>query len=472
MASQPEQSVVNNVLMETAMEQELRETLREPRASLPYPLDKVELAIKEVKMKINAATSDSGIAAALPTQFQLDVCEYLKGYHAQVEVLTIARSALTKLQSHVDSKMFPASMNSIKAPSIQFSSVFINAPADAQARGSYNLTPGADSSVFELAVERAVKALKEKVLENWVAEKAKEIRFLEGKALVTSTVKALREVVEKKHVQLKARYDYLVGQPAYDDIISDVNSYTSISHALAMTIITKMNSLVLDKEDKWLMIALKKMSLTKPAEKAALQAQSNELSELKKMVGDLTKKVELQSKKVSDHLYTLLCVCCGHLSLTPPLLETLLVDIVWEGWEEVRWQGQGEEGKDHCHHRKKGQKSQCHLGHSEECEQGQERQRQGWRTCPEVKGAGQQEEEWQVVGTALGLDFRTDSVSTGSVFWSGLYDFLQLYGLDWGLLMGLFRFLCMSFSPSILLHVRLVLLIQLCSVMFCILHAD
>jgi len=76
------------------------------------------------------------------------------------------------------------------------------------------------------------------------------------------------------------------------------------------------NSLVLDEEDKKLEIAIKKMVLEKPAQAAGSQAPGNDMSELKKMVANLSKKVELLSKKVCNGLYRLLCVCGGHLSLT------------------------------------------------------------------------------------------------------------------------------------------------------------
>ena len=54
---------------------------------------------------------------------------------------------------------------------------------------------------------------------------------------------------------------------------------------------------------------------------------------------------------------------------------------------------------------------------------------------------------------------------------SGLYDFLELYGLDWTLLTGMCRFLCLSFPASTLLDLRLVLLVRLCCVVYSLLHA-
>src|SRR5258708_38153639 len=115
----------------------------------------------------------------------------------------------------------------------------------------------------------------------------------------------------------------------------DVDAFAAVTEALSTTIVTRVNSLVLDEEDKKLEIAIKKMVIEKPATAAGSQAASNDMSELKKMVGDLAKKVELQSKRVRDILFRLLCVCAGHLILTRPLLESLLTGLVKAGWEEV-----------------------------------------------------------------------------------------------------------------------------------------
>ena len=272
-------------------------------------MGKFKRAVDKVKAKIEAVASESAVVVALPSQFQSDVHEFLWGYHGEVKTLASAQSTLAKLHKHVHSKTYPMSMNSIRASSIQFSRAFVNAPANGGPHGSYNLMPRATNAVFELAVEKAVKALKDEVLKQWVSEKDKEVSFLEGKASVTSAVTQLEEVCEKKHQQLKACYDYLQSSLAYDNVIRDVNAYGAISQALAMTIITKVNSLVLDEEDTWLVIAVKKRTLAKPTEKATLQANSNDLLELKKMTAALTKDISLLKKKVSDHLYCLLCIC-------------------------------------------------------------------------------------------------------------------------------------------------------------------
>ena len=152
-------------------------------------------AVDVAKVKIHAATSDGGIVAALPHQFQSDVREYLKRYRAEVESLATACSALSKLRKHKQAKSFPAALNSMKAPSIQFSHAFVNAPAAEGHRGAYSIAAGTGEAVFKQAVESAVKALKEEVLKRWVSEKDKEVTFLERKASVATAITDLEEVV-------------------------------------------------------------------------------------------------------------------------------------------------------------------------------------------------------------------------------------------------------------------------------------
>ena len=461
-----------DVTMESATNRDLTRALCDLAARLPVPWDSVGRAVDEAKVKINAATSESAVLAALPHQFQSDVCEFVKSYRADVETLASSRSSLTKLRRHKNAKTFPTSLNSIKAPSIQFSQAFVNAPADVRTRMQYSIAPGTNESTFEMAVESATKWLKNEVLKRWVTEKSEEVTFLEHKASVPTAVTKLEEVVTAKHAQLKACYDYLVGSDSYDKVIGDVDALAAMVHASAMTIVTKVNSLVLDEEDKQLAIAVKKMELVKPAVAASSQAAPNDMSELKKAVGDLTKQVAiLKGSKVCDHLYSLLCVCAGHLSLTRSSLESLMVEIIGQGWEEVERQGQGEEGQDRHHRKQKGQKSQKSQSRHLQTQQGQgQGQSQDWKTRCRSKTAGQQEEGWKEVSSALGLDFGTDSASACSVSLFGLYDFSELYDLDWVLLIDLCRFLCLSFPPSTLLNSRMVRLVQLCCVIFSCIH--
>ena len=470
MASAAPQMTQPDMAMESATERELARALRDIAARLPVPTDRVGVAVDEAKGKINAATSDSAVVQALPHQFQSNVRDFLKGYRAEVEMLASARSSLTKLRKHKHARTYPAALNSIKSPVIQFSRAFSNAPAEDRVRGEYSITPGTNETTFESAVDASIKWIKDEVLKRWVTEKSEEVTFLEHKASVPTAVANLEEVVRAKHTQLKARYDYLVGSASYDNVISDVDAFAAMSHALAMTIITKVNSLVLDEEDKRLAIAVKKMSLAKPAVAAASQAAPNDMSELKKVVADLTKQVGVLKGKVCDHLYVLLNSCAGHLSLTRPSLESLLAEIVRTGWEEVERQGQGEERQDRRDRKQKGQKGQSRSVRSQG-RQGQG-QSQGRRSRFEGKETGQQEERWEEVSSAFGLNFGTDSASACSVSLFGLYDFSELYGLDWTLLVTHCRFLCMSFHPSTLLDSRMVRLVQLVCVIFSFIHAD
>ena len=177
--------------MESALERDIRRALRDISVRLPLPMGKVERAVEEAKEKIDAASSEGRIVAALPKQFQSDIRDHLKHYHAEVETLAAAQSYLAKLRQHKQSGTFPVSINSIKSPTIQFSRSFVNAPADKSMRGTYSIAPGSDACVFEWAVDIAISDLKKKVLEQWIAEKAKEVRFLETKASVASAVDEL-----------------------------------------------------------------------------------------------------------------------------------------------------------------------------------------------------------------------------------------------------------------------------------------
>src|SRR5258706_836978 len=447
----------------SATTRELAKALRDLASCLPVPMGSAKWAIDEAKAKINATTFEAGLVAALPHQFQSDIREYLKTYCVEVESLASAHSMLSKLRKHKHAKLYPAALNSIKSSSIQFLHAFVNSLTTEGHCGAYSITSGSQMAVFELSMDSAIKAFKDEVLKCWTSEKDKEVTFLESKASVATATSNLEGVMHAKHVQLKACYDYLIGTSSYDSVMRDVDAFAAILHALSATIITKVNSLVLDKEDKKLEIAIKKMALEKPAQAAGSQVPDNNLLELKKMVADLSKKVELSSKKVCNILYCLLCVCGGHLSLTHPLLESLLTGLVEAGWEEVGWEEKGEgEGKG-CHHRKtEGQEGPSRH----RCQVQGQRQGQGRRLHCQVKAAGWQEEGWQEVSATFGLCFGTDSASARLVSRFGLYDFFQLYDLDWTLLASTCHFLCSSFSPSILLNPRLRSLVQVCCLVF------
>ena len=366
MGANPDTVPDEDVAMESVTARELAKAIDGLAARLPVTRTAGEQAVDVHKAKVDAATSEPALIASFPRDYQTDVREYLKGYHSEVVLLANARSSLDKLRKHRQVGSFPVALNSIRNPAIQLSRAYVNAPANEVTRSQYPARIWAPEDktvernmVFESFVSASVESLKREILNRWISEKEREITYLETRGNAAMAISALEEVVDKKHGQLKARYDYLVGQPRYYDLMGEVDFAAIISHALAPTAITKLNSLILAEEDKKLETALKKMSIEKPAKEAASTAPSNELSELKKLVVDLGKKVDLQLKKVSDHLYSVLCVCAGHLLLTPPLLESLLTDVVRSGWEEVRGQQEGRrEEEEGCHNRKeKGQKA-------------------------------------------------------------------------------------------------------------------
>jgi hypothetical protein len=458
--------VDEDVEMAPAQGRALTDAIRALAARLPGNRDAAELRYAEQKSKIDAATSDSAVIAVFPHDYQTDVREYLQRYRSEVESLANARSSLEKLRKHRTQRTYPPALNSIKTPSIQFSRTFLNAPSEDRIRGSYS-TPAGAPGTFSDVVAAQVTWVKAQVLRNWISEKEKEVAFLESRASAVSAIVEFEKVADTRHASLKARYDYLVGQPRYDDLVRDVDFAGVCVRALASTLIAKINALVLAEEDRKLAAAIKKMELDKPAVAAAAQAPSNELSELRKLVVDLGKKVDLgNSKKVSDHLYALLCVCAGHLKLTAPLFEQLILDIVEEGREEssrLQEKGQGE-GQGRHNRKEKGQKSRRSRGRQEGQESTRGSSEKGRRNFAKSKGEGNQEERWQEVGAAFMLSFsQTDS---GSVSGLGLYTFSDMYGLDWDLLVCGMRFLCVSYPPSILLDSSLRPLIQVCSLVY------
>ena len=142
-------------------------------------------------------------------------------------------------------------------------------------------------------------------------------------------------------------------------------------------------------------------------------------------------KVISRSKKVCDSLYSILCVCVGHLQLMPPLLESPLTDAIRQGWEEV----QEQEGRQEEEKRRHNQKEKGQAGPSHQCQQrqGQQRQGQGQKVLKEAFVEGQQEKGWQEVGATFGLLFQMDS-ALGLVSVYGPLNFTVEYGLDWDLL--------------------------------------
>jgi hypothetical protein len=455
-----------DVVMEPVQNRALADAIRALAAKLPVNRDAAQVRADEVKAKIDAAASDGAVISAFSRDYQSDIREYLNQYRSEVESLAHARSSLEKLRKHRSKKTYPTSLNSIRIPTIQFSHVFLHSPTEERAMGRY-AAPNGNLGQFETTMCAQVVWVKEQILKNWISEKEKEVTFLEGRASAVRAISQFEKVASTRHASLKARYDYLVGQPRYDELVRDVDFEGVCVHSLASTLIAKINGLVIAEEDRKLAAAIKKMELDKPAVEAAAQAPSNELSELKKMVADLGKKVDLSTKKVSDKLYHILCVCAGHLTLTPPLLENLVLTTVEVGREEVERQEQGQGERESRAHRKKGLKGGA-IRQSRRQKPGEiqeKRQRQGRRVLDESKVEGQQEERWQEVGASFGLQFRTDS-ATGSVSSVGKYAFSDVYGLDWDLLVSDCRFLCLSFPPSILLNRRLLPLVQICLVVF------
>jgi hypothetical protein len=330
----------------------------------------------------------------------------------------------------------------------------------ADVRGNY-VAVGLGTGSFDSITKMRINAIKDQILVDWIAEKQREVLFLERSASAVDGLVRFEEVIRACKDQLFAQYDYLSGKSQYKVLVRDVNFQFVLGLSLASTVIGKINALVLHEEDKKLAASLKKMAVDKPATSAASQAPPNDMSELKKMVSDLSKKVELSSKKVSDSLYCLVLVAVGHLKLTPILFQCALLDCVKAGREEV-WEATREEEGEEEDVRQKGQNpsqsgrrrksgsQKIHLG----------RHLKGERVRLQQDSEGQRSEEgWQEVGAAFGLE--RDS-KTGL----GLYDFSELYGLSWCALFSNMSFLTHAFPPCVLLHPRLVRWVSMCVFIF------
>ena len=439
----------------TTMDRDLAKAIKALTAQLGgQTCDCAAMRCDELKASIDTATSDGAVISLLAKDYQSNLWEFFNSYRSEVEALANAHSSLEKLHKHEASKTFLASINSIKCPSIQFSHGFSMGPIKQTLRRSYPASgteaqpPATRNLLFHSWLDHQVNWLKTQILTNLVVEKRDEVTYLETKASAVQAITRFEEAVDKRHESLKARYDYLIRQPRYLELVADVNFQGAIIHSLASCIITKINSLVLTEEDRKLAAALKKMELDKPAVEAAAQAPDNKsYDNMMKVIERLEKKVDLQSKKVRDHLLTLMRMCAGQLSLTLPLLENLVVDLVAAGREEV--EGAEEEGEERQVRHNWKEKSRQGQGCSKGRQNRQKRQ-VGRRVLDETKVEGQQEEEWQKVGRSFELDFsRTDC---GLVSGLGRYEFSDLYRLDWALLTGSCRFLCMASPPSILLN--------------------
>ena len=345
---QPDSSPSSDEMdIDPSTERDLAAAIKALSARLPVARSVAEQRVEEAKAKVDAATSDGAVISAFPRDYQTEVCEFLSGYRSRVEDLAVQRSALGKLEKHKSNKTFPASINSIKVPTIQFMSTFLTAPQEDADRGRF-LTLGKRTVGFEAYMGAQISWVKEEILKNWIVEKRREVTFLECKSSAGDAILQFEKAMATKHASLKARYDYLKGQPRYDDLVGDVNLWGVCSHALATSVIGKVHSLVLAEEDRKLAAALAKMNVAQPTVDAAAQAIPNDqIAVLQKKIDDLSKQVTKKNFQVSNTLFSLFCACVGHLSLTPLQLESCASEVIQAGWEAARWEEEreGEERK-------------------------------------------------------------------------------------------------------------------------------
>ena len=113
----------------------------------------------------------------LTKDYQSDIRQFFNSYRSKVEALANARSSLEKLHKHEASKTFPASINSIKCPSIQFSCGFSMGPIKQTLRCSYPASgteaqpPATWNLLFHSWLDHQVNWSKTQILTNLVIEK-------------------------------------------------------------------------------------------------------------------------------------------------------------------------------------------------------------------------------------------------------------------------------------------------------------
>jgi hypothetical protein len=408
--------------------------------------------VRDLKAKIETATSDATIAGLCPADFKAEIHDFLKRYRDQVEQLAACRSYYRRLQQHRTNKSFPTALNSLKAPTIQFSRPFLSAPAELKARGVYN-NPRGGTGNFEQVTESGVRLLKEQVLKQWIDEKKHELAFLTEQASAVGATVMLESTIEQRLTEMLARWDYLTGNPRAGELIAQVEFSGAVMFVVASTIVAKLNQLVLTEEDRRLAAALKKMDIDKPIVKAAAKAPQNEPSELKKFTEQFTKELrEIKGRlppkgkgqgKVYNFIHASFLNIAELLKLTPASLINLFTEAIWEVWEDAR-EREGEEA-DPCK-RKTGQGQK-----GRETQSPRSKSKGGRRRGQESQGpqkGKRWEEEWAQVIAPYGLSLTSDDDR-------GEYMFNDVYSLDLSEIRRYMSFLFSSVPPSVLLDCRL-----------------
>ena len=200
--SSDEASGADEMDIDPSTERDLAVAIKALSARLLVVRSVAEQRVEEAKAKVDAATSDGMVIAAFPRDYQTEVREFLSGYRSRVEDLAVQRSALGKLEKHKSNKTFPASINSVKVPTIQFTSTFLTAPQEDADRGRY-YTLGKRTVGFEAYMGAQITWVKEEILKNWIAEKRREVTFLERKSSAGDAILQFEKAMSTKHPHLR-----------------------------------------------------------------------------------------------------------------------------------------------------------------------------------------------------------------------------------------------------------------------------
>jgi len=168
-------------------------------------LSAADLAVRTLVDKIELSVSVVLISAGIPADFCMTVVDFIKKYHADVIRLGAVAMHLAKLRQHKSNGMYPTALHSIREPKIMWSREFMAAPQSSQ--NNFGSTARSFSG-FSETVGMSVSTLKNKVLDQWITEKVKELSLFQAAAAADSSVSMLRDALEECMSDLCSRYMY------------------------------------------------------------------------------------------------------------------------------------------------------------------------------------------------------------------------------------------------------------------------
>jgi len=260
-----------------------------------------DLAVHTLVDKIKSSVSVASISAGIPVDFRMTVVDFIKKYHANVVRLGAVATHLAKLRQHKSNGTYPTALHSIREPKIQWSREFMAVP-----QSSWNNfgSTARSFSGFSETVGTSVSTLKNKVLDQWITEKVKELSLFQVAAAADSGVSMLQDALEEHMSDLRSRYTYdsaggrprAVIPPQIHKIIGGRVFQHKVLFRATPVIISKINSIVHNAEDHRLSDALKRMEISVDAPCSAAEMPKNDVAVLAKKIAELMKKLNGKGK--------------------------------------------------------------------------------------------------------------------------------------------------------------------------------